>query len=281
VRRFVLMPSPEKIVSAVHSRTHVLHKRTHPSTAFQQQTALSGVVKRKRFIGCECTGVVVALQMLQSAIENKLKRANLRSSTLRVATLDHATFERIVKEHEATIARVAHHLCRDRQDAQDIVQEVLLKLYTDGHMVRTSVEAWLCRVTRNAWIDRSRKHHAARWMELTEARSVRSTGPTPEEHALRAERRTLLRVALQSVTQAERHSIVLRHLHDLSTTEVARVTGVTAATIRVQLHTGRRKLQTVLSGYDRITPGTRLQRVMDQAESAAADSSANAHARLR
>jgi RNA polymerase sigma-70 factor, ECF subfamily len=177
-----------------------------------------------------------------------LKRAEIGLPTVRAATLDHETFERIVWEHEATIAGVAHHLCRDGQSAQDIVQEVLLKLYTDGHTVRTSFEAWLRRVTRNAWIDQQRIQRNAGWVELTDALSLRARVLTPEEHALRAERIMLLRVALKSITQAECRAIILRHLHDLSTAEVARATGVTASTIRVQLHTARRKLQRVLSG---------------------------------
>jgi RNA polymerase sigma-70 factor (ECF subfamily) len=161
-------------------------------------------------------------------------------------TLDHNSFERIMREHSPTIVRIANRLTHNADGAQDIVQEVLLKLYTNGKSVRTSLAAWIQRVTRNACIDHHRRRYTARHLQFEECQSLCSTGPTPEECVLKVHQRQAIRAALGRLTPAERRAIVLRHVHDLSPAQVARLTGAIASTIRVQVHAARAKLKKML-----------------------------------
>ena len=62
------------------------------------------------------------------------------------------------------------------------------------------------------------------------------------------QREQILRIALQRLTGKERTALVLRELEGLTTTEVAQITGVTEATVRVHIAHGRLKLRKALSG---------------------------------
>jgi RNA polymerase sigma-70 factor, ECF subfamily len=161
-------------------------------------------------------------------------------------TLDQSSFDRIMHEHAPTIVRLANRLTHNADNAQDVVQEVLLKLYTDGKSVRTSLAGWIQRVTRNACIDHHRRRYTGRNLQFEEWLCLCSTGPTPEEYVLQGHQRRVILAALRKLTPAERRAIVLRHVHDLSAAQVARLTGAMPSTIRVQVHAARTKLKKLL-----------------------------------
>jgi RNA polymerase sigma-70 factor, ECF subfamily len=162
--------------------------------------------------------------------------------------LDRSGFDRIMGEHAPTIVRLANRLAHNSDSAQDIVQELLLKLYTDGKSVRTSLAGWIQRVTRNACIDHHRRRYTARHRQFEEGLSLCSTAPTPEECVLQAHQRRAILAALRTLTPAERRAVLLRHVHDLSPADIARLTGATPSTIRVQVHAARTKLKKLLLG---------------------------------
>jgi RNA polymerase sigma-70 factor, ECF subfamily len=151
-----------------------------------------------------------------------------------------------MRENASTVLRLANHLTHNPDSAEDVVQEVFLKLYTDGKFIRTSLTGWIRRVTHNACIDRHRKRYTGRTLHIDETVTLSSSRPTPEEYVLQQHQRRVMIAALKTLTPAERRAIVLRHVHDLSPAEVARMTGATPSTIRVQVHSARVKLKKLL-----------------------------------
>src|SRR5262249_49451473 len=79
---------------------------------------------------------------------------------------DAAAFDAAYERHAARVYRFLLRLCRNREAAEDVLQETWLKLATRAHELAgdTDLRAWLFTVARNAWVSRAR--HEGRLVEL-------------------------------------------------------------------------------------------------------------------
>src|SRR4051795_3584957 len=73
-------------------------------------------------------------------------------------------FEQVYRNHGARLKSIAYHILRNRQDAEDAVQETFLKLYRgiDGFQGQSKIGTWLCRIVINAAYDVARKRRRER-----------------------------------------------------------------------------------------------------------------------
>ena len=159
---------------------------------------------------------------------------------------DAAAFEQLLLTHERQVLRLALGLTNNLQDAQDVSQEVFLKLHRDLKKIRQSSEvpAWLYRVTVNASFDTKRKTRRSRLVPMGEAAALwRSDSPSPEDFARYEQDHRTLESGMQTLTDRERAAIALREFEGLSTVEVAQVLGSTESTVRVQIAAARVKLR--------------------------------------
>jgi RNA polymerase sigma-70 factor (sigma-E family) len=123
--------------------------------------------------------------------------------------------------------RTAWMLCGDRQRAEDLVQETLIKVYSRwGSRIEHPLAYARTTLTRT-WIDQSRRrgHHEPPIADVPDH------GVVPEDHALRL---TLL-AALDELDPVDRAVVVLRHLEDQSTDEVGRLLGLSPGAVRKRL----------------------------------------------
>ena len=156
-------------------------------------------------------------------------------------------FEQIVRSHEKQVFRLAYRILGNVADAQDVAQEVFIKLHRS---LGTFDEArdfkpWLNRVTVNACTDALRRRKVP--VALQDA--VAATHELDPEHAMGLdERRHLLLRSLEQLPPKQRAAIVLRDIEGLSTTEVAEALGSTEATVRSHIACGRAKLKGILTG---------------------------------
>jgi RNA polymerase sigma-70 factor, ECF subfamily len=162
---------------------------------------------------------------------------------------DLAAFEELVAAHQRIVYRVALRLLGRPEDAQDVAQEVLLKLYRNLRKLRDDqhVVAWLYRVTVNACQDALRKRPD--WPEL--APDHPTMDPDPESQTNFEQRKRILAAALGRLGVKERAAIVLREIEGLSTEEVARILGSAEVTVRSQISTARTKLRRIAEGLMR------------------------------
>jgi RNA polymerase sigma-70 factor (ECF subfamily) len=159
---------------------------------------------------------------------------------------DAAAFEQLLLTHERQVLRLAFGLTNNLQDAQDVSQEVFLKLHRDLRKLRQSSEvpAWLYRVTVNACFDKRRKARRSRLVPIEEtAAAWRSNSPSPEDFARYQQDRRRLESGMKTLTDRERAAIALREFEGLSTAEVAEILGSTESTVRVQISAARVKLR--------------------------------------
>ena len=143
-------------------------------------------------------------------------------------------------------------ITRDRQAAEDILQECFLKLnaYAPRIDVSLPLEPWLYRVTVNlayTWITRR-----ARWMTSLESVVDRLVSPArmgAEYHAEQSELHAVLQRAIDSLPPTQRMTVVLYYLNDLSLKEISYILDCPVGTIKSRLHYGREHLRKHLEAY--------------------------------
>lgn len=145
-------------------------------------------------------------------------------------------FELLVEQHQQMVQRVAYRLLGRLEDAQDVAQEVFLRLYRNQHRVGADPKAWLYRVTVNVCNDYYRRRRAP--IQMATSNAV----PDPETLLAIEERKRLLMDGLATLPERERAAVVLRDIEGLATAEVAGILGVEEVTVRSQAASGRLKL---------------------------------------
>ncbi len=162
-----------------------------------------------------------------------------------------AGFEALVRQYERLVLVTALRIAGNMDDAQDISQEVFLRLYRNLDKVRAmqNLSGWLYRDTVNACFDLRRRHPAGVAVELSD--DFASGEPDPQQAAAEAERRRALEMSLRILSEKERAALVLRDLEGLSTEEVAEALGSSAATVRSQISKARVKVKGFVESYFR------------------------------
>jgi RNA polymerase sigma-70 factor (ECF subfamily) len=185
-------------------------------------------------VGDDCPGI-------QGVTDNLVKRARAGSVV---------AFEELARRYDRRMLALAWRLTGRLEDAQDVTQEALTRLHGNLRLFLSEEEVapWLRTVTVNLCRDIARRKLRSPIVASEEWVS-RATGESnPEAEVSERQREAILRAALQRLTEKERTALVLRELEGLTTAEVARITGVTEATVRVHILHGRLKLRKLLSG---------------------------------
>ena len=151
--------------------------------------------------------------------------------------------------HQRRIFSFAYHLLSDREEAQDVTQEVLVKLLS--HRPRVEPERlgpWLLRVTRNACYDLLRKRRVRRGggsqeVDGEDALEIPDAAPDPRMRAEAAQFRRRLTAELGRLGEPYRSVVILREIEGLPYQEIADALEMPLNTVRVVLHRGRLKLR--------------------------------------
>ena len=162
-----------------------------------------------------------------------------------------AECEALYREHAARVVRLARVLLSDGQEAQDVAQEVFLKLVraypdTDRPM---QWGAWLAKVTVNACRDRRRAGWWRWWRsrhDPVENVEVVDRTPSPERVALNAEARERIGRIFRQLPARQREVVALRYVEGCSTQEVADALGVTTGSVKRHLFRAVQRLRVVL-----------------------------------
>jgi RNA polymerase sigma-70 factor, ECF subfamily len=172
---------------------------------------------------------------------------------------DRDAFRVLVERHARSIYRLAFRMTGNQQDAEDIVQDTLLKAYRQlGRFEdRASFSTWLYRIAANCSLDllRDRKRRDERTVDASPeeaqlADPVASGDPPADRMVFGAEIRQSVAKAMAQLTHLERTAFVLRHQEGMSIDEIGSVLGLrTSATkhsIFRAVHKLRRALQPVM-----------------------------------
>lgn len=156
-------------------------------------------------------------------------------------------FDLLVVRWRDRVVDLAHLLTGDRDAAEDIGQEVFLRLFRrpDAYDPSRPFAAWICTVARNLCHDRFRRE-TTRTRYQHEAALHRGFGPvpvaSPPESAAAAEAEARLRAAIAALPARFREAYVLCAVRGLSYEEAARVCGCPTKTVSTRLARARKRL---------------------------------------
>lgn len=172
------------------------------------------------------------------------------------ATGDAAALDRLLMRVQEVAWRFSTSVCGHADDAEDAMQEALIKTYRYVGRIREpgAFRPWLYRTVRNACLMGRRKKvgEPARLQSLDEVlpgpdgsgrQDVPDPGKSPEQLADNAGLRRRLRKALRTLPGPYRAIVFLREMEGLSTREVAKVMGMSEDNVKTRLHRARVQLQ--------------------------------------
>jgi RNA polymerase sigma-70 factor (ECF subfamily) len=178
------------------------------------------------------------------------------------STGDVEALNRLLMRAQEVAWRFSTSVCGRADDAEDAMQEALIKTYRYVGRIREpgAFRPWLYRTVRNACLMGRRKKagEPARLQSLDEVlpghdgsaqSEAPDSGKNPEQLADNAGLRRRLRKALRRLPGPYRAIVFLREIEGLSTREVAKVMGMTESNVKTRLHRARVQLQADL-GHD-------------------------------
>ena len=160
------------------------------------------------------------------------------------------TWEEIVRDHSARVYRLAYRLTGNAQDAEDLTQDVFVRVFRSLHRFQPGTfEGWLHRITTNLFLDSARRRQKIRFDGLVDGAEdrLRSTWATPSEQLADADLDHDVAAALSALPPEFRASVVLCDIEGLSYEEVAVTLGVKLGTVRSRIHRGRAQLREALA----------------------------------
>jgi RNA polymerase sigma-70 factor, ECF subfamily len=174
-------------------------------------------------------------------------------------------FDRFVNHFRAKIFNYTWLMCRDREDAEEVAQDTLLKVFESFDQLREPerVRPWIFRIARNACLMKRRKSVFAPKQELSldeflpvahgdgEHRHIEIAdwSNLPEDQLLRSELKETLERAIAELPDTYRSVMLLRDIEELSTEEAAQILDVSTDVVKTRLHRARLALRQKLDAY--------------------------------
>ena len=168
---------------------------------------------------------------------------------------DTDAFRVLVERHSRTLFCLAFRMTGNEQDAEDVVQDSLLRAYRRIDMFdeRASFRTWLYRITVNCSLDlvRLRKRRSEQSgtssAEMDDPmQALPATGPTPEREAMSEQARRRIAEAMEELSDAEKTAFVLRHYDGMCIDDISRVVGRQPGAVRHSVFRAVQKMRKAL-----------------------------------
>lgn len=195
-------------------------------------------------------------------VEARVEEAQVIAQLVRrCVSGDAAAWEEIVQRFHRRIYNICYRFAGSAADAQDLTQEVFIKVYRtvgsfDG--TKASFNTWVTTVTRNLLVDHFRKTRNERATDSIDAQQgmdedgptlaerLSTDDPSPQVHVESRERREMVHRALQRISPDLREAVILRDLQDMDYREIAQILKVPEGTVKSRINRGRAELARVL-----------------------------------
>jgi RNA polymerase sigma-70 factor, ECF subfamily len=161
-----------------------------------------------------------------------------------------------MQEHTAYLRRLSLSILDDEAEAEDMVQETFITAARnlESYRQEASPRTWLTAIAVNHCRGRLRWRKVQKLLNQALQAVFPSQAPASaiEDFAIHAEAERELWKAVDALDEKHRLVVILHYVHELSTTETARVLGISEGTVHSRLHHSRKKLHDQLSNP---TPG--------------------------
>jgi RNA polymerase sigma-70 factor, ECF subfamily len=203
----------------------------------------------------------------QSRAKARVDHKNTEESALvkRVQARDEIAFREIVERYQAKVFSIIYGILRNRNDAEDIAQQVFAKIYfsIQNFDFRSSLLTWIYKITVNECYDYLRKKRVRKLvyesdfseedaLKMENTGSAVQGGPAVDETLAR---RDLVIKLLARLSEEDRNLILLKEVEGHSVEELSGMTGMNENTIKVKLFRARQKLLKAANRLARKAPG--------------------------
>jgi len=169
---------------------------------------------------------------------------------------DRAALESLLERHQAQVYRFGMKMCRDPEDAKDVLQDTLLAMARGVRDFRgaSSISTWLYTITRSFCIKKRRKSVFAPKEERSldsdasrEASRIADPAKGPDEALAGKQVEHALDQAIAALEPMYREVLLLRDVEGLTAPEVAEVLGITVQAVKSRLHRARLQVRASVS----------------------------------
>lgn len=181
---------------------------------------------------------------------------------LRVRADETGAFEELVELYQTRLVAVMHHLLGSAEEAEDLAQEVFLRVYRarKKYRPRAKFSTWLFTIANNLALNvlRSRQRRPVVPLEIHDSgplgprpaeQLVRDRSGTPTQRLQQQELVDVIRRALEELNERQRMAVVLNKFEDMNYVEIAEVMGLTVKAVKSLLSRARTNLRTALQDY--------------------------------
>jgi RNA polymerase sigma-70 factor (ECF subfamily) len=180
-----------------------------------------------------------------------------------------AAFDRLVEHYEARVLHVAQSIARNREDAEEVMQNAFVQAFKNLSHFRgdSRFYTWLTRITINEGLMTVRRRRLNEFsiddMVETDDGSLRreftDLGPNPEQRCSQAELQKILAAVIGELPKRCRIVFQLRDVEGLSTEETARALDLSLSAVKTRLRRARHQLQESLNKFIRPMFGQQFQ----------------------
>lgn len=157
-------------------------------------------------------------------------------------------FKLLVMPYSSRLYRMAFRLMSNREEAEDIVQEVYMKLWGMRNKLHNynSIEALSVRITRNLCLDHLRRRKVNQ--DALKAETLKEAGRSvsPAESLERKEEAEIIRTLIEALPEPQRSLVHLRHLEGKEYEEMAEMVNMNVNAIRVSISRARKQMREML-----------------------------------
>jgi RNA polymerase sigma factor (sigma-70 family) len=177
---------------------------------------------------------------------------NEREVVTRILNGDLRAFELLVKQYERLVFYVIHRLVKDEQAAEDICQDVFVKVHKSlvRFAFQSKMSTWIARIAYLTAINYTRKYNRERVSDYPDdIETYHFTMETPEQQFTRKEAANYVEQLILQLPEKYRAVLTLYHLNEFSCAEITEITGMPEGTIKSNLHRARKLLKDKLKVY--------------------------------
>jgi len=180
----------------------------------------------------------------------------------RVRADEPGAFEELVELYQQRLVGIMHHLVGNAQEAEDLAQEVFLRVYRarKKYQARSKFSTWLFTIANNLALNsiRSRQRRPSVQLDVSDSGPL---GPRPAEQLVhdrsgppsqrlqQEELAAVVRRALDGLNERQRMAVVLNKYEDMNYAEIAEVMGLTTKAVKSLLNRARTNLREALTAY--------------------------------
>jgi RNA polymerase sigma-70 factor (ECF subfamily) len=173
---------------------------------------------------------------------------------------DNAAFDVLVGRYKERLYATVYHMTSNREDANDLVQDTLIKAYKSlrGFRGQSSFYTWVYRIAVNRTINFIKRRKNRGQYSLDDVDNSIQTDPdlvelmshvTPRREVALSELQQKLNEALQQLSEPHRAVVVMHDIQAMTHADIARVMKCSEGTVRSRLFYARQQLQGLLSDY--------------------------------